>query len=100
MNSSMLLLRFVARAMFCSLGVGIEALQEGRAGTRCGLTSASCVLATMLQNICAALCAALVDHRVDELTGLSSPFGCGPSFFISSINTRSLFELSSLEVSF
>ena len=27
-------------------------------------------------------------------------FDCGPSFFISSINTHSLFELASLEVGF
>ena len=64
-----------------------------------GLTSASCVSVTMLQASARPCALPLrIIELVISLEFLS--FGCGPSFFISSITAPSLFELASLEVGF
>ena len=64
-----------------------------------GLTSASCVSATMLQ--ASARPCALPMRIIECVISLEFPrFDCGPSFFNSLINTPSLLELASLEVGF
>ena len=79
----MLPMKFLARAMFCSLELASKHFKRVKPDTWFCLTPVSLCLCDDAPDICTALSAALVDHRVDELTGVRPEVGGAPTGTLS-----------------